>query len=90
MDDLKRFLPWREEIRELDMCRMKLDFSTFDQQRHQQVLVRLVRYLVRFKGLFYGAIGQPKNFEVNGLRTTLWKITCLFVTFDRGLDINQR
>ena len=71
MDDLKRFLPWRDEIQELDMCRMKLDFSTFDQQRHQQVLVRLVRYLVRFKGLFYGAIGQPKNFEVNGLRTTL-------------------
>ena len=64
MDDLKRFLPWRDEIRELDMCRMKLDFSTFDQQRHQQVLVR-------FKGLSYGAIGQPKNFEVNGLRTTL-------------------
>ena len=83
MDDLKRFLPWREEIRELDICRMKLDFSTFDQQRHQQVLVRLVRYLVRFKGLFYGAIGQPKNFEVN--RLLYEKITCLFVTFNRGL-----
>ena len=39
MDDLKRFLPWRDEIQELDVCRMKLDFSTFDQQRHLQGLI---------------------------------------------------